>query len=394
MDGKLIDEIAGEIDGELIALRRAIHRHPELAGDERHTAALVAERLRDAGLVVSTGVGGHGVVAVLEGAGAGPVVAYRADMDAVDDDEAFDAEFASRVPGAAHLCGHDLHTTIGVGVAQVLARLREYVNGRIVFLFQPAEETLEGARAMIASGVLARTSPQEIQEIYALHCGPFPVGTFAVMPGFGLPGQDHFQVELTGPEAVADAQRLVALVDGWSTVEYPQTPEQYARLVRDIRTPDGPLARFVFLRSRLTAEPDGAVVRASLRAWPDSRYAEIRDAVRAVVNSLPRARGDFADEPFPAMVCSPELSEAAATYLRSALGDDAVTVLHAAFPFNGEDFALFLRDVPGAMFFLGVANPEADLNGTPHARDFGADERALGIGVRAMAGFLFSRLTT
>ncbi|WP_157857389.1 hypothetical protein [Streptomyces yerevanensis] len=85
---------------------------------------------------------------------------------------------------------------------------------------------------------------------------------------------------------------------------------------------------------------------------------------------------------------------AAVGQVRRARSDDAVTVLHAAFPFNGEDFALFLRDVPGAMFFLGVANPEADLNGTPHARDFGADERALGIGVRAMAGFLFSRLTT
>ncbi|WP_328771551.1 M20/M25/M40 family metallo-hydrolase [Streptomyces sp. NBC_00286] len=129
MDGKAIGEIAGEIEDELIALRRAIPRQPELAGDGRHTAALVAERLRAAGLVVSTGVGGHGVVAVPEGAGAGPVVAYRADMDAVDDDEAFDGAFASRVPGAAHLCGHDLHTAIGVGIAEVLARLREYVNG-------------------------------------------------------------------------------------------------------------------------------------------------------------------------------------------------------------------------------------------------------------------------
>lgn len=93
------------------------------------------------------------------------------------------------------------------------------------------------------------------------------------------------------------------------------------------------------------------------------------------------------------MVCSPELSEAAATYLQGALGAEAVMVLHASFPFNGEDFALFLRDVPGAMFFLGVANPEAGINGAPHTPDFAADERALGIGVRAMAGFLSSRLS-
>jgi metal-dependent amidase/aminoacylase/carboxypeptidase family protein len=390
LDREAISEIAAGIDEELIELRREIHRHPELAGDEWRTSALVADRLRAAGLVVSTGVGGHGVVAVLDGAGAGPTIAYRADMDAVADDELFDTDFASRIPGAAHLCGHDMHTAIGVGIAQVLARLREQLNGRIVFVFQPAEETLEGARAMIEDGILERTSPQEV---YALHCGPFPVGTFAVMPGFGLPGQDHFQVELTGPDAVTDAKRLVALADGWSTVEYPRTPEQFRRLLEDIQIPDGPLARFVVAQPQLTSRDDGALVRVWLRAWPDSRYTEIRNATQNTADSLTSARVDFTKEPFPAMVCSPELSETAATYLHDTLGDGAVLVLHAAFPFNGEDFALFLRDVPGAMFFLGVANPEAGINGAPHTPDFAADERALGIGVRTMAGFLSSRLT-
>ncbi|OAH12886.1 zinc-binding metallopeptidase family protein [Streptomyces jeddahensis] len=92
------------------------------------------------------------------------------------------------------------------------------------------------------------------------------------------------------------------------------------------------------------------------------------------------------------MVSSPELSTVAATYLRGALGADAVMVLHAAYPFNGDDFAYFLHQVPGAMLYLGVANPEAGINGIPHSPDFAADERAIGIGVRAMAGFLSSRL--
>ncbi|MFD4974334.1 M20/M25/M40 family metallo-hydrolase [Streptomyces sp. NPDC058424] len=130
-------------------MRRDIHWHPELADEERRTSALVAERLRAAGLAVVTGVGGHGVVAVLDGAGEGPTVAYRADMDAVDDDELFDCTFASQVPRASHLCGHDLRTAIGVGIALVLARLRKQLNGRVVFVFQSAEETCEGARAMI-----------------------------------------------------------------------------------------------------------------------------------------------------------------------------------------------------------------------------------------------------
>ncbi|MFJ5774529.1 M20 family metallopeptidase [Streptomyces sp. NPDC093094] len=389
LDQSAIDEVAARIDGELVGLRRALHRCPELAGGERRTAALVAERLRAAGLAVTTGVGGHGVVAVLSGAGPGPTVAYRADMDAVDEDEQYAGEFASQVPGAAHLCGHDLHTAIGVGIAEVLAQLRERLNGKVVLLFQPAEETLAGARAMLEDGVLERTAPQEI---YALHCGPLPVGTLAVMPGTGLPGQDRFRIELSGSAAGDAGKRLTDLIDGFSTIRHPQSPGEFQQLLEDLRTPDGPLERFVFARSQLTWTDERAEVRAWLRAWPDSRYAEIRDELRSAVDALPDARITFQGPPFPAMVCSPELSEAAAAHLRGVLGAHAVMVQHAAFPFNGEDFALFLQRLPGAMFILGVADPEAGLNGIPHSPDFAADETAIGVGVRSMAGFLSSRL--
>jgi metal-dependent amidase/aminoacylase/carboxypeptidase family protein len=190
---------------------------------------------------------------------------------------------------------------------------------------------------------------------------------------------------------VADAERLAAVIDGYSTIRYPQSPEESERLAADLQKPDGPLARFIVAASEATSEAGGARVRGWLRAWPESRYSEIRDEVRGLVDSSADARVEFPDEPFPAMVCSPELSEAAAGYLRATFGDDAVMVMRALFPFNGEDFALFLQRVPGAMFYLGVANPEAGVNGVPHSPDF-ADERALEIGVRAMAGFLASRL--
>ncbi|WP_327388395.1 MULTISPECIES: M20/M25/M40 family metallo-hydrolase [unclassified Streptomyces] len=196
----------------------------------------------------------------------------------------------------------------------------------MVFVFQPAEETLEGARATIEEGILERTSPQEV---YALHCGPFPVGTFAVMPGFGLPGQDHFQVELTGPDAVADAKRLVALADGWSTVEYPQTPEQFGRFLEELQIPGRPAGTFRRCPTPAGFRDDRALVRVWLRAWPDSRYVEIRNATQSTVDSLTSARVEFAEEAFPATVCSPELSERAATYLHNALGDGAVLVFHA-----------------------------------------------------------------
>jgi metal-dependent amidase/aminoacylase/carboxypeptidase family protein len=389
LDRATIDETAADLDSELIALRRDMHRWPELAGAERRTAALVADRLLAEGLAVTTGVGGHGVVATLDGGRGGPTVAYRADMDAVAAAETFGGDFASRVPGAAHLCGHDVHTAVGVGTAQVLARQRHRLAGRVVFVFQPAEETLEGARAMIADGVLDRTEPQEC---YALHCGPPPVGTFAVMPGYGLPGQDRYRIELSGPGAAADGQRLLAAIDALSTVRRPATPEQFARLMADLQTPGGPLARFVFAESHLVEDGGRVSAEVWLRAWPDERYPEIRAEVRGLVESVAGARIEFPSPPFPGMVCSPELSAAAAAYLRDTLGPDAVMTLHAAFPFNGEDFALFLRRTPGAMLYLGVGNPEAGFDGVPHSPVFAADERAIGIGVRAMAGLLSNRL--
>uniref|UniRef100_UPI0013C2E128 M20 metallopeptidase family protein n=1 Tax=Allorhizocola rhizosphaerae TaxID=1872709 RepID=UPI0013C2E128 len=303
----------------------------------------------------------------------GPAVAYRADMDAVPGDA-----------GPAHLCGHDVHTAIGVGVGQVLARLRDRFSGRVMLVFQPAEETLEGARAMIASGVLEPVAPQEF---YALHSAPLPVGEFAVMPGFGLPGLDTGHIDLSGPDAVEHARRLKATIDGWATVPYPQNPEDIARMLHDSLTPDGPLSRFVVGGGVLEPRPQGTRVRFWFKAWPDERYHELRDDIRRLAGSVDGARVEFAPEPFPAMVCSPSLSEAAAAYMRGVPGLGPVTVLHASFPFNGEDFALFLRHVPGAMFYLGVG-----VDGMPHSPGFAADDRAIGVGVRTMTGLLLDRL--
>ncbi|MEV4258242.1 M20/M25/M40 family metallo-hydrolase, partial [Spirillospora sp. NPDC049652] len=246
-----IDAEAGRLDAALIALRRDIHRHPELAGGETRTAALVAARLRAAGLEVATGVGGTGVVGVLKGRGRGRTVAYRADMDAVPPDSQIGGG-----PVPAHVCGHDLHTAVGVGVAEVLARLRNRLRGEVVFLFQPGEEALTGARAMIDAGVLERTRPAEI---HALHCGPFPVGTFAVTPGTGLPGLDRCVITLAGPGASDRAARLVAEIGALSTVAYPQTSADLERLVGELGEPNGPLARFVWMRAAARPTPAGDV---------------------------------------------------------------------------------------------------------------------------------------
>ncbi|GAA1645240.1 M20 metallopeptidase family protein [Actinoplanes couchii] len=371
------------LDEELIALRRAIHRDPELAGAERQTAGLVAEQMRAAGLEVTTGVGGHGVLAVLDGSVDGPTLVYRADMDAVDTAHAvhpyphsgriFDDGFASRAPGAAHLCGHDLHTAIGVGVARFLAR--GPVRGRVAFVFQPAEEPLRGARAMLDTGLVQRLAPAES---YALHCAPFPVGTLAVSPGLGLPGIDHARIEFPDGRT-ADFTTL-------STVEYPADTVDYQARFRALLETE---PRDSVSVSQWTA---GSVTNVLSRVWPQEQFPALRTRIQQLAS---RAGGqvEFPADPFPAMVNTPDLSTRAGEFLSTVLGDDAVLWARASWPYNCEDFALFLKEAPGAMFYLGVANPETGMNGSPHTVDFAADERAIGHGVRAMSALLTHRLS-
>ncbi|MFB7338161.1 M20 family metallopeptidase [Streptomyces adustus] len=376
-----VDAETARIRQALIELRRDIHRHPEAPGQERRTAAVVARELRAAGLTVATEVGGHGVVGVLRGSRPGRTVAYRADMDAVPP-----TDIVGTGPAPAHVCGHDVHTAIGIGVARVLARLRPRLSGTAVFLFQPAEESLSGARALIDAGVLERLG---IEEIHALHCGPFPVGRFASTAGYGMPGQDKGEVALTGPDAVDAARRLAAELGALATVALPQTPADLERIIADAQTPDGPLARFVALRA--TAQE--AKVSVSYRCWPQERYVEVRDAVRRAAMPYAGAEVRFPTEPFPALVCPEHDAHLLTRRLRRALGPHTVTELHAAFPpFSGEDFALYLNRVPGTYTFLGVRTPGAPVTTSyPHFPDFLPDERAIGIGVRAMAGWIAER---
>jgi amidohydrolase len=360
-------------DRDLIELRRDIHRHPEAPGQERRTAGLVAERLRAAGLDVTTGVGGHGVVGMLTGHQPGRTVAYRADLDAVPPSDQIEGGSQP-----AHVCGHDLHTAIAVGIAEKLARRRDRLAGTVGFIFQPAEENLTGAAAMLDAGVLTLVQPAEI---HALHCYSFPVGQFRTMGGFGLPGQDRGVVTVTGPDAPARAERLAAQINALGTVPPPASPADLARVVRQVQRPHSPLARFIFMR----AGAEDATIRVSYRCWPENRYLEIRDRIGALARSSGPATVSFPDAPVPAMVCPEREGRAIQRYL-------GAPALHAAIPFSSEDFALFLDRIPGTYTLLGVRRPGAAIETSyPHYGAFNPDERAIGHGVRAMAGWLASR---
>jgi metal-dependent amidase/aminoacylase/carboxypeptidase family protein len=366
----------------LIEVRRDIHRHPEPSGQEERTAALVAERLRSLGLDVETGVGGHGVVGVLQGGLPGPVVAYRADMDAVRDNSPDPVPFSSEVPGVRHICGHDIHTTVALGVAEALASIRHELPGTVKFVFQPAEENIQGAKAMIEDGVLEDPAPSAI---FAVHTAPLEVGQIGTVEGLGLPGTDVIRVRVTGGEDLAGmASAMARLISGVSTVGPPGSPE-----------PEGD--DFIWANARASRLPGGEeyAVSGSVKASGEDQYAsakkQIEDGLKLLATGETRYELEYRDRVLADMINDVQLVRDSEEPLRRVLGAENV-ISSGSTPYFGEDFAFYQQIIPGALYWLGVSNSEKGTVGMPHSPGYVADEESIMVGSKAMAAVLLDYL--
>jgi amidohydrolase len=388
----LIQKQADEIFEEIVKIRRAIHSHPEPSGEEVRTAKLVADRLRFWGLEVRTGVGGHGVIGILQGKSPSPVVAYRADMDAERQDLAEQVTFKSTVPGVAHVCGHDAHTAIGLGIARVLSSVRDRLPGTVVFIFQPSEENGQGARHMIADGALEKPEPSAI---FALHIAPFDVGTLTTTPGTGLPGMELLEVRMKGGKDLsAAAEELAAFLRSANTIGQ----LEFGRIIGAIFEKDSKLlSSFVGTNARVTKSPDGVVVTGRIRAANELEHSRVKTSFLAKAKEL-EARGITCKHDvvlsIPALKGDPNLGVWAMGPLEGMLGKTSVLRVYHPFPFNSEDFAFFLQKVPGVLFWLGGSDTPRGVIAVPHTPDFSLDERALATGVKGMSNVLFQYLAT
>src|SRR5262245_15607163 len=365
----------------LIELRRDLHRHPELSGEEARTAGIVAERLKTLGFEVRGGVGGHGVVARLAGGRPGPAVAFRADMDAVRSNDPDPVEFRSQVPGVRHICGHDVHTTIALALAEGFAAVRAELPGSLVLVFQPAEETGEGARRMLEDGGLSEPKPAAI---YAVHTAPLEVGEIATAERVLMAGRDRARVEVRGPEAEAVAGELAGELRGLGTL----TQEQAFQT--------SPLDAVLLETRADRSGPDHWRVFAMASSGSREALGAVQQATEALVRDLARPGTllelDYAARFVPGVVNDPALVQAACARLRAELGEGRVRLLTGVVPVFSEDFGFFQDTVPGVMFFLGVASAAKGISGMPHAPDYVADEEALFVGARAMAGVIVERM--
>jgi amidohydrolase len=395
-----LDAAAAALESQVIEWRRDFHRHPELANREFRTAAKVEDHLRSLGLEVRTGMAHTGVVAVITGALPGPTILLRADMDGLPVIERTDVpfrstatgEFRGRPVGVMHACGHDAHTAILMGAAQVLAGLRERLPGKVLLAFQPAEEGVPegergGAPLMLDEGLLDIAKPDAA---FALHVGSsLNTGTVAFRPGPLMAGSDFFRIVVTGrqghgsrPWQGVDAIVAAAqIVNAVQTIVSRQVDITALPAVVSIGAINGGV------RHNIIAE--SVEMLGTIRTFSPAMRQDIIDRIGRTVTHVAEANGASASlemmpAPNPVLENDPALTERAARSLRAVLGDDAVTT--STLLTVAEDFAHISQRVPSFYYWMGVTPPGQDPATAPdnHSDLFYVDEAALSVGVRTM----------
>ena len=371
---------------DLVALRRELHRHPELGRQERRTTALLVEMLSAAGLAPKVLAGGTGVVCDV-GSG-GPVVALRADIDALPLQDEKDVPYRSTVDGVCHACGHDVHTAVVLGAGLELAR--QDLPGRVRLLFQPAEEQMPGG----ALDILAEGHLDGVQAIFGLHCDPsLEVGRVGLKAGAITAAADLVEITLTGPGGhTSRPHNTVDLVHALASVAT-GLPESLSRLV-------DPRAGLCLVWGRIDAGkahnaiPREGLLSGTLRVLDKAAWHQAPELVERVVSGLVAPLGARAsiryERGVPPVVNDPSATTLFGAAVRTALGEAALVPTTQSL--GGEDFAWYLERVPGAMARLGVRPPGTERPLDLHQPLFDVDESAIDLGVRVLVGAALAAL--
>jgi len=376
-----IGALVADLLPDLVALRRDLHAHPELAFEERRTAGLVAQSLRLLGLEVHGGLGGTGVVGTLRCGSGTRSVGLRADMDALPMIELGRSAHASRTQGVHHGCGHDGHTSMLIGAARQLARTRRF-DGTVHFIFQPAEEGRGGARAMIDDGLFEHFP---CDSVYALHNWPdLPLGHAQTRAGPIMAAADRFDIVLRGrgghaaqphhtPDAILAASQLIAQLH--TIVSRRIDPGESA--VLSVTRIEGGQSHNVM--------PAQVSITGTVRTFDAASQDRIEAALRATVDGVALASGLQAEVDYvryyPATV-NTDAETALALAAANAIGLKTETAPRAAF--TSEDFAFMLKRRPGAYLWLGQARADPGPDGEPalHHPCYDFNDDALPLGVR------------
>ena len=367
---------------ELIALRRRIHEHPELAFEEHETAKAISAFLSKLGIPLRTGVGKTGVVALLEGGRPGPTVGIRADMDALPIHEQTGLPFASKVPGKMHACGHDVHTVIALGVAAALTELKSELRGRVKFIFQPAEETLSGAQAMIADGAL---DEPKMDVVLGYHNWPaVEAGKVGYNPEAVMSSADAWDITLKGRESHGAHPHLGvdALAAGAYLVAQLQTI--VSREVKALSPAVLTVGEFHAGTAR-NIIAGTAQLKGIVRTMEAGVSEQIEAAMRRMLEGIKASmRVDYTldwKRVAPALRNDKATLERVLTAAREALGADNVVELPEP-SMGSEDFAWFAERVPAA--HLRIGSKIDGLDTAIHKANYNCNDLAIPVGVRVM----------
>ena len=393
LSGAVEQEIA-DVMPSVVAWRRDFHQHPELGNSEFRTAGIIADHLRSLGMDVQTGVAHTGVVGVLRG-GQGPVVALRADMDALPVTELVDLPFASKATGeyqgrevgVMHACGHDNHVAILMGVAEVLAKQGAELRGTVKFIFQPAEEgtpdqSVGGAELMLQEGAFNDPKPDAV---FGLHVFPYPVGTVATRAGGLMASSDFFRITVQGKQTHGAVP--------WAGVDPIVTASQIVLGLQTIvsRQLDATLTPSIVTVGKIEGGvrnniiPESVEMVGTIRTFDADTRLDIHERVRRIATQTAAAAGATAeveiDLGYGVTRNDPALLRQMSPTLRSVAGDGFIEAQQTT---TAEDFSYFANEAPGLFLFLGVASEDPALVYPNHSPRFYADEGALPVGVRAL----------
>ena len=390
---------ANKLESKIVGWRRDLHEHPELGNNEVRTSAIVAKHLESLGMEVRTGVAKTGVVAVLKGGKPGPVIALRADMDALPVTERNDLPFASKVKtvyngvetGLMHACGHDAHVAILMGVAEVLASVKKDLPGTVKFIFQPAEEGVPvgevgGARQMIREGVLENPA---VDVIFGMHSDPkLESGKISFRPGPAMAAVNNIRIVIKGKGAHG--------ANPWYSIDPIVVSAQVINNIQTIvsrnlnltRNPGVVTIGLINGGTRWNIIPEEVLMMGTIRAFTEQDKQMMVDRLKQIISNTAEANGATADiqvpytTDYPAVINDTALTEKMSTFLKKALGDNNVI---PAYPETAaEDFAFFQQKVPGLFLFFGIMKKGEDPKNVAarHTPEFYLDESGMKTGVK------------
>jgi amidohydrolase len=398
-----VDAAVLRVAPEAVEIRHRLHQNPELGNREEKTAALVAERLRGLGLEVRTGIAHTGVVAMLKGGKPGPFVAVRADMDALPVTEDTPLPFKSTVRatylgqevGVAHACGHDIHVAVQLGVAAVLASMKDQVPGTVQFIFQPAEEGPPpgeegGAQLMLKEGLWREAKPSAV---FGLHVNAqSEVGQIKYTPGPSMAAADSFRIVVKGTPAHGARPELAVdpIVVAAQAVMALQTIRS-----RNVRPLDPAVITVGMIRGgqRQNIIPEEVEMRGTVRTFDGKVQDLVERRMREILDGITRSAGATYvleyERGYPVLVNHRALTSATLPSLARAVGEKNLVLDE---PRTGaEDFSYFAGQTPGFFYFLGGVKPGTS-SGDHHTPTFLVDDAAIPVGMRAMSYVLLDYL--